>query len=50
MAHTCFYQLDLPEYDSKGNVKNYFNCKSIEKLKDKLLKAISEGIGGYHVI
>jgi E3 ubiquitin-protein ligase HUWE1 len=34
-AHTCFNQLDLPEYDSE------------EKLKEKLLIAIREGSEGF---
>ncbi|KAL4482579.1 hypothetical protein ABPG72_005822 [Tetrahymena utriculariae] len=37
VAHTCFNQIDLPEYESK------------EKLKEKLLIAISEGSQGFHI-
>jgi E3 ubiquitin-protein ligase HUWE1 len=34
-AHTCFNQLDLPEYASK------------EELRDRLMFAISEGSEGF---
>ena len=34
-AHTCFNQLDLPEYSS------------YEELRDKLLMAINEGSEGF---
>lgn len=34
-AHTCFNQLDLPEYPSK------------EKLKDRVLVAVHEGREGF---
>ncbi|EGR34353.1 E3 ubiquitin-protein ligase, HECT-domain, putative [Ichthyophthirius multifiliis] len=37
VAHTCFNQIDLPEYDSK------------EKLKEKLIFSISEGSEGFHI-
>lgn len=37
VAHTCFNQIDLPEYPSK------------EILKDKLSVAISEGSQGFHI-
>lgn len=37
VAHTCFNQIDLPEYESK------------EKLREKLLIAISEGSSGFHI-
>ncbi len=37
VAHTCFNQIDLPEYESK------------EKLKEKLLFSISEGSEGFHI-
>ena len=36
-AHTCFNQLDLPEYESK------------EKMKDKILVAILEGNKGFYI-
>ena len=34
-SHTCFNQLDLPEYESK------------EQLKDRLLIAVREGAAGF---
>ena len=37
VAHTCFNQLDLPEYPSK------------ELLRERLLFAITEGKGGFHI-
>lgn len=36
-AHTCFNQLDLPEYESK------------EKMKEKILVAILEGNKGFYI-
>lgn len=36
-AHTCFNQLDLPEYESK------------EKMREKLLVAILEGNKGFYI-
>ena len=38
VAHTCFNQLDVPEYPSK------------EIMKEKFLKAINEGQKGFHII
>lgn len=37
VAHTCFNQLDLPEYPSK------------ELMRERLLFAITEGKGGFHI-
>jgi len=37
VAHTCSYELDLPEYESK------------EKLRVKLLMAIFDGAEGFHI-
>ena len=37
IAHTCFNQIDLPEYEN------------IEKMKEKLLKAITEGQTGFYI-
>jgi len=38
IAHTCFNELELPDYDSK------------EKLQQKLDIAISEGKEGFHIV
>jgi len=37
LAHTCFYELELPEYESK------------EKLKEKLFMAMFEGSTGFYI-
>ena len=37
VAHTCFYLIDLPDYQDK------------EVLKKKLITAIIEGYGGFHI-
>ena len=37
VAHTCSYELDLPEYENK------------EKLREKLLKAIFDGAEGFYI-
>eukprot|EP00828_Plagiopyla_frontata_P008790 TRINITY_DN14452_c0_g1_i4.p1 TRINITY_DN14452_c0_g1~~TRINITY_DN14452_c0_g1_i4.p1 ORF type:complete len:258 (-),score=55.90 TRINITY_DN14452_c0_g1_i4:104-877(-) len=36
-AHTCFYEIEMPEYQTK------------DELEEKLMKSITEGLGGFYI-